>query len=584
METKDIHIMMVQENNTNMRHKIAKQIIQEELKNRTNIKMIYSQTQYETTTTFKPGGTSIWIRNMEKYKSGTINDVIGRWTGVKLRFKSRQLTVISVYQPPEGSEVRGTTNVIAQQTRWYIEKQKQQESETTTQITRKYIKRKFREDLIHLLQTLKEEGYEIILGGDFNEKQSNDNIISNITDKMNMKELLRKFGKHDIATYIRGSNQIDKIFCTKNLLEEITNAELLGFETPVSSDHQPIEITLKIQNKNKDEQQQYNQQRTLTSNNMQSLTRYINAKYQMMKAKNIFKRIEKIQESRSIKEELDKIDQTITEINLKAETKIRKVKDNGWSTTIPKMKQKLTEINRKLRYLLKNKQGHEDEIKEVIKEKKSTIRSFRQYNQQSYKIRHEEMEEKIKELEKEKSPNEPKIRRLKMILQTERTKQTYKKIKGQIKRNQNRDINKIQVVQNDGSIIKYTETEEMAKQVAKYNKTHYNQANNTPLATYPDTHSEKYSQQYIQDCKMKQIQEEFIKNIEETNREQINYKIDDKTWKTKLMKWKEDTTTSPSGVHLGHYKAPYKPHSYTYEQNTEQKSKMDARQTKLKEL
>jgi hypothetical protein len=46
------------------------------------------------------------------------------------------------------------------------------------------------------------------------------------------------------------------------------------------------------------------------------------------------------------------------------------------------------------------------------------------------------MEEKIKELEKEKSPYETKIRRLKMILQTERTKQTYKKIKGQIKRNQ----------------------------------------------------------------------------------------------------------------------------------------------------
>jgi nucleoside-diphosphate-sugar epimerase len=59
---------------------------------------------------------------------------------------------------------------------------------------------------MHLLQTLKEEGYEIILGDNFNEKQSNNNIISDITDKMNMKELLRKFGKHDISTYIRGSN------------------------------------------------------------------------------------------------------------------------------------------------------------------------------------------------------------------------------------------------------------------------------------------------------------------------------------------------------------------------------------------
>jgi hypothetical protein len=77
METEDIHIMMVQENNTNMRHNIAKQIIQEELNNRTKIKMMYSQTQYETTATYIPGGTSIWIRNMKKYKSGTINDVIG---------------------------------------------------------------------------------------------------------------------------------------------------------------------------------------------------------------------------------------------------------------------------------------------------------------------------------------------------------------------------------------------------------------------------------------------------------------------------------------------------------------------------
>jgi hypothetical protein len=52
---------------------------------------------------------------------------------------------------------------------------------------------------------------------------------------------------------------------------------------------------------------------------MQSVTKYINVKYKMMKARNMFKRIEQMQKSTSIKEELDQIDQIITKINLKAE-------------------------------------------------------------------------------------------------------------------------------------------------------------------------------------------------------------------------------------------------------------------------
>jgi hypothetical protein len=67
---------------------------------------------------------------------------------------------------------------------------------------------------------------------------------------------------------------------------------------------------------------------------------------------------------------------------------------------------------------------------------------------------------------------------MKMILQIENTKLIYKKIKGQIKRKRNQYINKIQVVQNDRTIIEYTKTEEMAISVARYNETHYNQEAN----------------------------------------------------------------------------------------------------------
>jgi hypothetical protein len=64
---------------------------------------------------------------------------------------------------------------------------------------------------MNLIQSLKEEGKEIILGGDFNEKQNNDHVITDITDKMNMKEILRSFEQQDKSTYIKGSTQIDKI-------------------------------------------------------------------------------------------------------------------------------------------------------------------------------------------------------------------------------------------------------------------------------------------------------------------------------------------------------------------------------------
>jgi hypothetical protein len=72
--------------------------------------------------------------------------------------------------------------------------------------------------------------------------------------------------------------------------------------------------------------------------------------------------------------------------------------------------------------------------------------------------------------------------------------------------------------------------------VAKYNETHDNQAENFPLAIYPETNSDKDNQYNIQGMEMKQIHEDFIKSIKTINTEQINYKINDKIWKIKITK------------------------------------------------
>jgi hypothetical protein len=81
------------------------------------------------------------------------------------------------------------------------------------------------------------------------------------------------------------------------------------------------------------------------SNNMHSVKTYINSKYQTMKSKNIFQRIQGIIKKDLTSETLEKIDQDIVEISLKAERKVKRNIDNGWSTKIPKLKEQLKKIN-----------------------------------------------------------------------------------------------------------------------------------------------------------------------------------------------------------------------------------------------
>ena len=51
----------------------------------------------------------------------------------------------------------------------------------------------------------------------------------------------------------------------------------------------------------------------------------------------------------------------------------------------------------------------------------------------------------------------------------------------------------------------------------------------------------------------------------------------------KLRVWKESTTTSPSGVHLGHYKALISKHAYSYVQDDDEGVKDGVKLTELRD-
>ena len=401
-----------------------------------------------------------------------------------------------------------------------------------------------------------------------------------------MKDVLRRFGLHDIPTYSRGTHQIDKVFCSENITESIKTVEMLGYDTSIASDHQPIKLTLTLRAKSEDNMM--DSQRFLFSNNAKSVTKYIQIKHKMLITQNIYKRIEIAdkhpEKHKDISRELQEIDQILTEISKKSEKKVRKMLDNGWNTEIPRLKAKLTQVNRKIRHLLRNKFNHQVEIQSTIQEKKQLVKQFRIMQGQGYKIRHEEMEAKIVTLEQENPKNQPKIGRLKHLLHVEKIKLAYRKIKKNLNQSKNQEITKIQELEPNGTIVEHKQLEEIGKAVARYNIQHYNQAKNTPLAQYPEQiqlHKNLPSDKHQH---MEDMITEFLTQIEAQASETLSGVIDPESWRRRMMKWREDTSTSPSGLHLGHYKAVYKPHVWTYELESEEKKELDEKQQKISTL
>ena len=158
-----------------------------------------------------------------------------------------------------------------------------------------------------------------------------------------MKDVLRAFQLQDIPTFNRGSYQIDKIFCTFNLLHSIADIELRGYSTPIASDHQPIQVILS--NSIDKQSKEMGFQRYLLSNNMHTVTKYLNYRYQMMKSMNIFKRMEKMVNQHYDKDEFNLIYHLITKINIKTEKKVRRHIDNVWSPILLQWKEELKQIN-----------------------------------------------------------------------------------------------------------------------------------------------------------------------------------------------------------------------------------------------
>jgi hypothetical protein len=196
--------------------------------------------------------------------------------------------------------------------------------------------------------------------------------------------------------------------------------------------------------------------------------------------------IETLQNANTDQKLVEKIDNEITQISIEAEKRLPKYTNNRWHSQIPVLKNSLKQINTEIRKSLKKLKQDSPTIRELLEKKKKITKQFQQETKQGSQIRHTEMESKINLMSADPTVNKEKIHHLKQLLQVEKTRLLYAKIKAQITYRRDESIH-LQVQHLDGAIKEVTNPQEIANHVKQYNMQHFAQAKETSFALYDGT-------------------------------------------------------------------------------------------------
>jgi hypothetical protein len=578
MQLTKTDILLLQEVNTNIAHSKFKTMLQ-------RLKGIHSRDQFifagapsTEDSLYLPGGTAILIRHpISQYVTKRIIDPMGRWCGVILKMRQLSIFVISVYQPPKNQNKQGTINNTSQQSRWLLD-----QGLTIS------VHEKFRQDLIQVLSEQQQEGHLIIAAGDFNEHSSNDPTLKAITQSVKLIDIFPFVGITD-PTSTRGPYVLDRMFLSSELVSNITAQKLEKEDFLVSTDHYPLILSLAIHSESTEDYDT----RGLTSNHMQKVTTYIEKVHNHMKKGKLFEAIDQLTMTDCSSSLLDSIDQKLLSIRLMVEKNMKTHYKDWWHRDLKTWKAHLKKCNKELKEFKKAIPKPHNKILSLLQQRQIIIQKFQAHTQHSFQMRHKILKQEIARLKQSKENNK-KLNHLKSILKTERTRELYKKISLKTKPPTKQHFS-LQIQNQDSSDEEITDTTEIAQHIAQHNKNHFSQANDTPLSSYKinfkpsepsntgsnNSTSSRHNNHEKEDNlpqDKEYLQHKFQTNICKPPIKERKVEIEYQEWINQMKHWKERTTTSPSGLHLGHHKALFSPHKFTFEEDSEKKSELDEKQ------
>lgn len=522
-------------------------------------------------------------------------DQLGRWTYVHLhRADHRILTVISIYQVCHTPTNRLGGTAWHQQRRALDQQQRQTEHPRDA----------FIHDLKHFITTLQQKDHDIIVGGDWNEtlNSPNSKVMKLCTEHGLVDPWLHLHpNQADFATHERGSHRIDSVLISQSLLPMVESISYSPVGMIQNNDHRTILLQMsmtKVFGKTSISLTKLHE-RSVRSNDKQAVTKFTEAMYDHLAANSVFQRSKLLEDIGEFNALVENIDGLIGQASDHAENQCCKRRPEWFS--IPLTKQRLTVAI--LRHLIRGRSKSINRLP-VTKRKLAMLNSEITvlpedeeelqilYNEQKYRLN--EMKNTSQQLrltlakEQDDSDTFKKIRKHEIALSTWKTISFLKSTETTSM------IDRLEIPDDwppPFTLIEPTTTLSNPKEANSWrtitdppaieyylllrNRFHFGQAHGSPFTVGSLQHDISWAADspqsemilegtYIPQEQVPDICNEVIQACQRrTDNPIISAELSYESFRGKMRKWRESTVTSPSGRHLGRYKALFNKGIYT---------------------
>jgi len=588
----------------------------------TQTKLTMATTPITMQQNYKPGGTlmlsngSILTRLSD---SGT--DDMGRWSYQTFTGKlARKVTVVTAYQVGGNNSIQslqGKRTARAQQASLLLQRN---ESDINP-------RKHFCADLKKFLTTqIKSGNHEVIVMGDFNEVFGSDTGgITALFTSLNLTDIMyQRHGNRDFATYARGKTRIDFAFASKEAASCIKACGYEPFNFRMFSDHRAFFLdfdSIRLFGSETSQMAPANR-RDVQSKSPPQVTTYLETLHQLLQDRNVFNRAQSLASSDEPNHEMaESLDCELWRRCLAAGKKCRTFRDPCWSVALSTARSKVAILQRAL-FLRRTHVNVEEQIKalqarkgtdfllpetveECAKEMAKAKTDVSRLSRESVQRRDAENMERVTALEASGDIDDKrKAIRLKHIRKKEELRRMFAKLKYLRENSIRSGINRVEVP-SDPTTTDYKQCkewrsvdapEEILECLRKRNQSHFGQANGTPFTVPPLSEEVDFTASTItadlilegryDTANLDEVTALLVQHMERNVLpvEELANQLSEEEFVGKIKNWSESTTTSPSGLHLGHWHALIARHEHSGNKKSNECCILDRKQQDIRTL